>query len=217
MRYYYVNRQNQAIGPVEQAVLETLRRENVIGDDSRVSREGDTAWRTYGESFSAPPATGAIPPPLPRPVSIMVFGICNIFFGAKGVLCCPFSALGAFVGAAGSTFAGQSTLSSGWQVFSAVMSVFVSVAMLASGIGLVRYLEWGRKLALICALAEVALVVGSVGLLVIDSPFQELARSEESLVRVIMFFQLLAGLAYPIVLFLFLRRPAMRDALLAQE
>lgn len=216
MRYFYVSRQDQAIGPVEKPVLEKLRQEGVIGDDSRVSQEGDTVWRTYADLFSLR-AGGSAPPPLPRPVSIMVFGFCNIFFGGMGVLCCPFSALGAIVGAMGGTFAGYSPLSSGWQVFAALMNAFIRAAMLAGGIGLVRYREWGRKLSLVSAVAEVALVLGAIGMLAYASPLHELGRQEEAFVRIFMFIQLLIGLAYPITLFVFLGRPSMRDALLARE
>jgi hypothetical protein len=216
VRYFYVNDANQAVGPVEAEALEALLARGVITGSTRVSREGGAAWLTYAEAFLRLPPALPVAPALPepaRPLAVTVFGLCNIIFGLSGLFCLPLAALGALIGAWGE-HADGSWLFSGWKVFSAVLGLFLSLALLASGVGLYRFRKWGRTLALAYCLVEVAHVAAGAAVAWKHSPC--LASLHEGpvqgLVPLFLAAQLLAGLAYPCVMFVVLRFSAVRDA-----
>jgi hypothetical protein len=216
-----VNDANQAVGPVEAPALEALRAQGVITGATRLSREGDAAWRTYDEVFL--PVPPALPlatalPEAPRPLAVTVFGLCNILFGLSGLLCAPFVVLGSLIGAWGGHGDG-SWLFSGWKVFSAVLSLFLSLSLLVSGLGLYRFRTWGRTLALAYCLAEVAHVAAGAAVAWKHSPC--LASLHEGpvqgLVPLFLVAQLLVGLAYPGAMFVVLRLSAVRDAFQSRD
>jgi hypothetical protein len=130
----------------------------------------------------------------------------------------PFAAVRVVVSAFGAQAAG-SPLLVGWTVFSSVFGLFLALALLISGIGLLRLRSWGRTLALTYCLAEIAHVVAGAAFTWKESPFlgqfQEIPS--QVLLPVVLASQLVIGLAYPLVMFFVLRLPSIKDAFRAQE
>ncbi len=222
MRYFYIGADNQAVGPVEGHAVMELRRKGLLADHTRVASEGDAIWRTYadffrsGESVPLPPPLPALPPP----VAVRVFGILNIVFGSMGLLCFPLTAglMAAIV--LGKTQTEFGPLHNGWLVFSVVLGVFLAGGLLLSGIGLCRFREWGRKLALVCAGVDIAQKLMASVVNMNTSPLisdHQLDCPKYWLGLALLLVALVIGLAYPVALVFFLRRSATREALLAQE
>jgi hypothetical protein len=218
MRFFYINAANQAVGPVEGAGLEELRRQGLIHADSRVAREGESAWRSYADFFPPAGATGAPPAPpplpLPRPMTARVIGILNILVGIKGLICTTASTLGSLF-VLESRLAGASAPAwyGGWLVFHAVLTIFLSGALLISGIGLCVFREWARKAALVYAGFALLLAAGSLAADLANAYRPDLESAE----RALHFVQLLLGgsvrFVYPLALLIVLRPPALREAL----
>jgi hypothetical protein len=220
MRFFYISPNNQAVGPVEGDALVDLRRQGAIGDDTRVAPEGDTLWRTFAD-FYKPGASVPVSPVLPpAPLSIRVFGILNVVFGSLGLLCMPLTAGIMVYLLMGKAPAAYGPLHNGWLVFSLILGTFSAGALLLSGIGLCRFREWGRKLALVCAGVEIVQALVSFVINLMTSPL--LLKHQLDCSKYWLSFSLFAvvlaiGLAYPVALLVYLRRPAARDALLARE
>jgi hypothetical protein len=208
MRFFYVNAENQAIGPVDAAALEALKRQGAIGDDTRIAREGESVWRAYIDVFSGAPGAAAPDEPA-RPMAVKVFGICNIVFGAMGFICLPLLMVFTLAGAAG--VHGNSPFYSGWLVFLSVFSIFLSGALVVSGIGLLRFRPWGLTLALLYCVAEMVLALSHAG---VSWTFRDVVNPDSALalkivqVAVELFFNMI----YPVVMFILLRLPVNRDA-----
>jgi hypothetical protein len=220
MRYFYISAENQAVGPVGGPALVELRRQGQITDETRVAPEGDSVWRTFAD-FYPPGAPESAPPPLlPVPISIRVFGICNIVFGSLGLLCMPVTAGLMAAVVLGKTQEAYGPLHNAWLVFTVVMGVFLAGGLLLSGIGLCRFREWGRKLALVCAGVDIAESLVAFVVNLITSPLvvkHHLDCPKLWLAVALFVFLLAVSLAYPVALTVFLRRPAAREALLARE
>lgn len=220
MRFFYVNDANLAVGPVDGAALEDLRRQGKVRDDSRVAREGESVWRLYADFFppAGVPGVAPVPPPLPKPMAARVIGILNILFGVKGLFCTPFATLGDLFmaqsrhpGGTGFPWYG------GWVVFHGVLGIFLAVALLISGIGLCLFRDWGRRVALVYAVLALGLAVGALA--------ADLAHARGAVEGVselgLELFQVLVGgifgLVYPLVLLFMLRSAVLRDALQAND
>ena len=220
MRYFYIGSGHQAIGPVEGEALVELRRQGLIGDETRVAPEGEADWRSFRD-FYRPGSAVAPPPLLPEPpLSVRVFGICNIVFGSLGLLCLPLTAGIMVALIMGKTQEAAGPLHNGWLVFSLVLGTFSAGALLLSGIGLCRFREWGRKLALVCAAVDISQALVSFAVNLKTSPtllkhHLDCPKYWFALIPTVLL--LAVGLAYPVALFIFLRRPAAREALLARE
>jgi hypothetical protein len=100
--------------------------------------------------------------PRERPVAVLVFAILNIVFGtlsAIGLLCTglALSLVYGFFGSSDSVLAGQSTLHVPPPPSDAVTAIIVefgiqfvlSIALVVSGIGLLRMKVWARKLCIV--------------------------------------------------------------------
>ena len=218
MRFFYIGADNRAVGPVEGDALAVLRKQGLVRDDTRVAQEGDSTWRTFADFYRAAPAAPASDAPAagPLPLSVQVFGIANIAFGVMGLLCIPVAAAGLILAAMGrgSSVPGG-PWETGWLAFSMVLAVFLVLALLISGVGLCRGREWGRVLALTYAGVDIAQSIAAFGVNVKTSPFLW-AHSKAPLHGLnfaLLVVLLIIGLAYPVLLLVFLRRAAVREAL----
>lgn len=220
MRYFYVSPENQAVGPLEAAAMEDLKRRGVITDATPVSCEGDAGWRTYAAHFSkAPPPLRPAPSgqaaPAARPTAITVFAICNIAFGGIGLLCLPAKAIGSIIAVrvTGSLF------HSGWLVFSSVFGFFLAGALLASGFGMLRLRPWARQLAMTYCLFEIARIIVESGVKWQIAQAGGGGAEEVSLILSLATIgvQLVLGIAYEVTMFVMLRLPAAREAFQAKD
>lgn len=230
MKFYYVDAQNQPAGPYTADEMAALKARGEITDRTLVAREGDADWKAwphFAASFSVPavaeavaaqPAAPAAPAAPPMPVSVRVFGILNLVFGSCGLLAIPFSLISIFSAAHTPLIALGGPVYHGWAVFSTVLGAFGTALMIASGIGLCLYREWARKLAV--GYAWFSIVFGAIGILVHavtlvphmqEGDFALLGGVIGGLVGGVI------GLIYPVLLIVFLRKAAVRDALLAGQ
>lgn len=209
MNYFYVNAARQATGPLDAPALAALRRKGEVRDDTPVAREGDPAWGTYAGFFGGarPPAVASAA----RPAAVQVFGWLNIVFGVFGLFCCPFALFGEGMSAFGAHEAGNSVLA-GWTLFSAVFGVFLNLALLASGAGLLRYRKWGHSLALAVCLLQVARTAAATALQWTALGSGSWEDETHLLAAVAIGAAAVAGLVYPFVMFVVLRLPAVREA-----
>jgi len=137
--------------------------EGRLNAKTQVLVEGETTWQMLGDlpefGLTAEPVVTVVTKP--APASIKVFGIINIVFGSLGLLCSPLS----FVGIKASLeIMGNTPLMHAYLVFSAVWGVIGAIILLATGIGLLRRMEWARKVAVIYAI--VAAVLGVIGIVI---------------------------------------------------
>ncbi len=220
MRYFYLSAENQAVGPLEGEALVALRRQGVIGDDTRVAPEGEAVWHVFAD-FYRPGVSDSTSSALPLPpVSIRVFGICNIVFGSLGLLCMPVTAGLIAAVILGKTQEVYEPLHNAWLVFTVVLGVFLAGGLLLSGIGLCRFREWGRKLALACAGVDVVESFISFGVNLTTSPLvvkHQFDCTKHWLGVALFVFLLVIGLAYPVALLVMLRRRGVREAFLGRE
>lgn len=220
MRYFYISAENQAVGPVEGPALVELRKQGRLTDATRVVVEGGAVWRTFADFFPLGEVAAVAPPPPEPPLSIRVFGICNIVFGSLGLLCMPLTAALLAAVVLGKTQESYGPLHNAWLVFTVVLGIFLAGGLVLSGIGLCRFREWGRKLALVCAGVDVTESFISFAVNLTTSPLivkHHLDCSKHWMAVGLFVGVLIIGLAYPVALIVFLRRPAAREALLARE
>lgn len=162
---------------------------------------------------------------MPRPTSILVFGILNLVFGGLG-LCAPISLMQLFVDVPGQPpnpvieRMKDDALLYNWIVVSTIIGLVLAVALIVAGIGLIREKAWGRSLSILYA--WIAIVVGVVGtvvmaILLLVPMVQELSgqSTPEEIGGVIggvaggiggCF-----GLIYPLLLLIFMNRRVVRE------
>lgn len=152
-----------------------------------------------------------------RPASVTVFGVLNLVFGGLGMLSLPFTIL-ALTSNPTPPFqvADEIGLYQLWTFVSLAISALGLVALLASGVGLLRMRPWGRTLAVVYAALTVSTTLIALGMhwffvaqptfaqtVNDDSPEAMFARAGAigGLVGG------LIGLAFPVLLWFFMTRP----------
>ena len=142
----------------------------------------------------------------PRPTSVTVFGVLNIVFGSLGLLCTPFGMI--------ATFAMPDVLNpspgfKGWLIFSYLVGFACTIWLLVLGIGLLNLKRWSRTGSI--AYGWFAIVFGIIGMIVDFAAIASggLSPTDEALPGFIGgIFGGLIGLAYPIVLLVFMNKTA---------
>ena len=163
----------------------------------------------------------AAPIPIDRPDTPKVFGIMNIIFGAMMILFSPVVLSGVLAAVAGisfvetlfkffgSIFGVQLSMFSALKTLGivfAVVFVVASILYLISGIGLMKYCGWARKLAL-----------GNAALIIVFAIFYTIYRSTKladsmgslGFVEIVLLGKLIF---YPGIQLGLLTRPAVRDS-----
>lgn len=152
-----------------------------------------------------------------RPVSVMVFGILNIGFALLGMVGSLFSVLVlSRVHSHSNPFLDQmhnNPLYRTWMSISVPLGGVVSVALLAAGIGLLMLQNWARIVSIVYGIYSI--VVGLIGLGVTFSVFMSIfSQSNNPSMKGTMIAVMLGGvfggaigLAYPVLLLIFMTRP----------
>jgi hypothetical protein len=222
--YKIVGSDGKEYGPVTSDQLRQWITQGRANADTRVLPEGADQWVLLGSlpEFGLAPAPGTAPPPPLRtwpaapfqtsqpPGSIRVFGIINIVLGSLGLLCLPFTMIGLVLMPAAMEQFSQSPLLKQWMMVSSVLSILGSILMLTSGIGLVKYKAWARKLAVYyAAFASVMNVVGSF--IMFGAAQSSSIHGPEMMVSTV--FGTIIRLVYNLLLIYFLTRREARQAL----
>ena len=130
-----------------------------------------------------------------RPTSVTVLSVLNIVFGSLGLL---FTLI---------AFAGIAELSSvvgggfvAWLVISSVIGLVLQVLLLTSGIAMLGLKPWARVMAIVAAVGGVAMnLIGMIVNLTVFSAVPFMGAG--AIIGAIL------GMAYPIVLLIFMFRP----------
>ncbi len=204
MRYYYLDANKQVVGPLDSDPLFELWKERKIFPHTMVVPEGEDRWVEFSVLFSS------------RPGAVRVFGILNIVFGSFGILFSPFVILGLFSGI--SRFPEVGDAYSIWVKTSGLIGIAGSILMLISGIGLCRFREWGRRIAVgyawYCVAAGAAgLVINILVLLPRFSGMRSCCSAGTVGGIIGMIFGGGISLIYPILLIIFLMRERVKAAL----
>jgi hypothetical protein len=207
--WYYV-KDGQRYGPVPQAKLIELLQEKTLGPATLVWTRLMGNWREASTiDFSAPPV--ALHPFRPeRPAPVTVFGILNIVFGSLGLLCAPLELI---VILAMPQVVNLPTGARASLLFSAPVGFGCSVLLIVVGIGLLYLRAWARVWCL--GYGWFAIVWGIVGMVVhvgfVTSG--DYGYSHDAIAAMVGgVIGVLAGLVYPILLVVFMRRPNVKDA-----
>lgn len=157
-----------------------------------------------------------------RPTVVTVFGILNIVFGALGVICTPFSML-VFVMPGQENnpivcLVKESQAFLAYMVTTSCIGFLAACALIAAGIGLLQMKQWGRVLSI--AYGVLAIVMGLTGTVVnalcVFAPLMERASGPEAAAAIGGAIGGIVGgcigLIYPVLLIIFMTRPAVRDA-----
>ena len=164
-----------------------------------------------------------------------VLGILNIVFGGGGVLCAPCVMMGMLALAAamaggegladiadkaGATGADDVSTRFGWMkwyfIFMGVIFTVTASLMLAGGIGLVKYRNWGRKLSITVAILTCVMAVADVATTyaVIKPAVEKMNLGGAHDVGGVSFLiGKLLQVAYPIVLLVLLNKPNVKQSM----
>lgn len=165
-----------------------------------------------------------------RPTPVTVFGVLNIIFGGLGLLSAPFAIMALMV--VDNTMrnpvleiARRNPVVGGWMMLSNALGVLAAIVLLAGGIGLLQLKPWGRKLSI--GFAVYALVMGVIGMLItgiyivpalLSQPQANSAEAAGAVGGAIGgLVGGLVGLVYPLLLLIFMGRPAVVAAFKRQR
>lgn len=218
--YKIIGADQREYGPITADQIRQWITEGRADAKTPVCLDGTTEWKPLGmypelAGFVSTPAGGVPVAAAKPPASIKVFGILNIVFGAMGVLCSPLSLISLPMM---SKQLGYSPFMIHWMVFSVLLGVAGGVVMLASGIGLLKFQSWARKLAVYysifgCVMALISPVITFMNLPT-GGPNPEAQKFGAIFGTVI---GLAIGLTYNILLIVFLSKPAVKQALGEKE
>ena len=204
--YKIIGGDQKEYGPISTEQLRAWIAEGRVNSQTPLQAEGQTGWRPLGEFPEFAAHTAAHVPPSQPAKSVKVFGILSIIFGTLGVLCIPLSIFGMTMAAKQPGY--QPPTSKEWMTISLIVQAVGSVVSLAAGVGLVKYREWARKLAVYYAVFSV--VFGIVGIFMTKPG--GMGGASEEMTRTIGLVGLIVGLAvnwtYNGLLIFYLTRPA---------
>ncbi|MGD1084797.1 MAG: hypothetical protein ABSA47_08635 [Verrucomicrobiota bacterium] len=164
-----------------------------------------------------------------RPVSVTIFGILNIGFGALGLLSLgmqnaeesfaaksPLPWLNRVLGLLSDMYHDPTYVL--WRDISVPLRALAGVALLAAGIGLLRRKNWARLASIGYGVYAILFVLANllVMVLVLGGPVRESLRNDPALLVILGGVLLVAGLlislAYPALLIFFMTRPKILPA-----
>lgn len=161
-----------------------------------------------------------------RPSSITTFGILNLAFAAAGIggilsTLRMFSADSSATANPVIELLLRNPVYASWMELSIIPGAVACIVLLAAGVGLLKFREWGRKLSIGYAVyGIVSCITGMVVnlLYLIPPTLQEASQKQgpESTVMVVVAFGVtltsVISLIYPIILLVFMMRPWMKAA-----
>lgn len=149
--YYQLN--DQQIGPVSQQDLQNLLIQQIITPQTYVWTQGMENWQPISALSGDSTPAGVTPQP-ERPTSVTVFAILNIVFGSLNILCSPISLISLFLPQPVIHTTPDNLpieiMGPEMKMFSAIGAIIGLIAgffLLASGIGLLRLKNWARQIA----------------------------------------------------------------------
>lgn len=146
-----------------------------------------------------------------KSTAVKVFGILSIVFGAISLVTAPLS----FVGLETTLqLLGATGLYASWLQFTVFLSPVLAILSIVFGIGLLRYAEWGRKGSIYLAIFSIVFnilngVISAVSLsgqFASTIPSGEVGAAIGAVVGAII--GSVVGMIYPILVLIFLTRPA---------
>lgn len=160
-----------------------------------------------------PPQYTSTPLPDERPTAVTVIGIINIIFGALGLTCLCISLVTMFMPQPYE----QSAALRGFGILNLVISLALSGALLASGIGLMSRSAWARMLAIrwaianlvwsvISLVASIAWVMPETMAAMADRMPPEQAAMASTMTYVFLGISVLF-MIYPVLVLIFMRKP----------
>ena len=150
-----------------------------------------------------------------RPISVMIFGILNMAWAMFGLLAAVVSALFLARLSAHSPVMAQMNSNPAyvaWMKIATPMGIIVDFALLAAGIGLLMLQNWARILSICYGVYGIVItLVGTVFAYQMISSVTGQSPNGPPMVGAFatigMVFGLLFGLAYPVLLIIFMTRP----------
>ena len=168
-----------------------------------------------------PPPFDAPLPPGTRPTSVTVIAIIGIIMSSLGLLCGPFALLPYMMTLPGPPNPAIDAIKEskpllGWMIFSTVLTLFLNILLLASGIGALKLKRWARFGMNTYAWFAIAMaIVGTVVSFVWMIPAMT-AKTSDPGVRAGAIGGgvggLIGGLLLPIFILIFMNRPLARNA-----
>ncbi len=163
-----------------------------------------------------------------KPASVVVFGILNMVYGALGTLMIVFVILSLFLDLPkdpDSPFE-QALENPTYKLINVGVQIgggLLAIVLLASGIGLINGKLFGRRLAIIYAIATILLVIAGsiVNIIFVSLPAfaraSELPDGAEKFVSMVVgssiFIQPICGNIYPVLLLIFMMRQPVKNTL----
>jgi hypothetical protein len=164
-------------------------------------------------------------PPQARPTTATVFGILNIAFGTMGLCGAVFGAVG-MVFMASPMFEEIAAQTEGMELFrdasyqtflviSMVIGSGLSVLLLASGIGLLKFKPWGRLTANYYGVAQIIYAIGNSAyqIIWIVLPMVNNGSPQAAINIASQVFGLFFSLIFPVVLLVFMNRESFVNAI----
>jgi len=211
--YYRLN--DQQVGPVSQDEIIRLFLQRTLTADSYVWTEGMQDWQPISQvpafaAFTTGPQSGQ------RPTSVTVLGILNIVFGGLGLTCIPIGIAMSFVPQPDSPFQPTEAMEL-FTMIGNIVGFLFSIVLLASGIGLLYQKKWARKTSIIYGWTAIVWCI--LGLIINGFLFSSMLSDvpPEAMPGVVGgivggMCGGLIGLAYPIILIIFMRKPHVIEA-----
>jgi hypothetical protein len=228
-QWFYV-KDGQRCGPVAEGQLIELLGQGALPSTTQVWTKGLADWQKASEIAGLVPSGAAVAgtaamQPMPqavqaygriRPTSVTVFGVLNIVFGVLSLVCTPVALAATFLPAVMPNMPDMpksSDAAQAWSVLCTVIGVAFAVVELAAGVGLLNLKAWGRKLSVAFGWLTIVWVIVGTGVnlaLVFSGAFGYTHEQTPAAVGGMCFG--VFGLIYPILLIIFMHRPAARNA-----
>lgn len=175
---------------------------------------------------STSPAPGYVPIDYtpPKPTSVVVLSIIGIVFGVLGLVCVPLGLASYFVPSMQAQNPGIAAVKANpplfaWVLASNLFGLLLSVLLLLGSIGSLRLMKWARSLMIAYSVIGIAAtIVISVVNLVWLTPvmFENVPPEVRGVVKVSSYvgavLGILFGLAMPVLILVFFRKPHVVDA-----
>lgn len=165
-----------------------------------------------------PTVPPTVDPSQRKPTSIVVFGVLNIVFGALGCIMAPLGLIQFFADPQSNPIY-EHVQGIGWymaySMVSAVLGIVLALALLAAGIGLLMDKPWGRLVSIGVAAANLVLLLIAIPVtLMVMLP---LTTADDPAVQAGGYAGIASGscgmcigMIYPILLIVFMMRPAVK-------
>jgi hypothetical protein len=158
-----------------------------------------------------------------RPISVLVFGILNIGYALWKVVGLLLMGVAMRMNLRGNSALSAMTSDptyQAWTHFSVVIGIVFAIILIASGIGLLLMQNWARILAIVYSVLEIIVVaVGAVvsQRIMAQAMTTQIRGAPAGMVHVFAMIGFVVGigigLAYPILLLVFMTRPKIIEAL----